>query len=124
MKQKKRDEIMLRFFKEVCWPEMVRKGKDYADPSTGDTMKTFVETAKRAGTTPIQAWMLGYQKHLVALENFVQGNGLKSEGIDERIKDLVNYPLLLKALLEYLKEELFQISFCFDDFLRGFVSKK
>lgn len=76
------------------------KNADYADAESGDFLKNFYETAQRLELTPLKAWAVHFEKHVMAIEKFVKTGGLASEPIDGRIKDGINYLVLLKALIE------------------------
>ena len=77
------------------------KGPSYSgatDP-TADRLGNFKRCAKAAGVTPMQAWLIYFQKHVDAVSTYVR-TGLQSEPIMGRFLDLANYALLGAALVE------------------------
>lgn len=90
---------------EDCRSEMVVKNADYAAPEDGDFLRNFYDTAKRTGTTPYQAWLVHFEKHIIAIERFCKSGGLSSEPIHGRTKDAINYILLLEGLIEESKND-------------------
>jgi hypothetical protein len=83
-----------------CDAEMDVKNADYAAPEDGDFLKNFHETAKRTGMSPYQAWLVHFEKHVMAIEKFCKTGGLASEPIRGRMKDGINYLHLLAGLIE------------------------
>jgi hypothetical protein len=75
------------------------KGEDYTRGSE-DALANFKEAAKESNLDPKQVWYIYARKHWVAINNYIKTNGQsESEPISERIKDLVNYLVLLHGLI-------------------------
>src|SRR5690348_62432 len=90
------------------------KGEDYTKGSL-DALANFKEGGVSIGTDPKKVCWIFMNKHYQAITNYVKTNGQsESEPISERIKDLINYLVLLQALIvegqpiqsQYTKEEL------------------
>lgn len=73
------------------------KAKEYATDE--DRLINFKETAEMMQTTPEWAcWNLS-TKHLQSIRKMLNETKLTKEYIDEKIGDMRNYALLLKAIL-------------------------
>ena len=81
-----------------CRKIMLTKGEAYS--GTEDKLGNFKRVAKFLGLTPKQVWAVYFHKHLDALSAYLRCEYKDSESIDERIKDLINYLLLLYGLIE------------------------
>lgn len=79
------------------------KGREYAGEA--DTLADFKEVAEETGTTPLQVWATYVKKHQRAIDTFIREGSVKSEAIDDRIRDVVVYHLLLLGLIEDLREK-------------------
>lgn len=80
------------------------KGRDYTKGSI-DRLANFKTAADDAGITPLQAWLVFYNKHHAAICSFVKTGGQsESEPIFGRFVDALNYLrlgwLLAKAVVE------------------------
>lgn len=76
------------------------KGEDYTRGNTQDALINFKEAAKEGDIDPKTVWFIYARKHWVAINNYVKTNGQsESEPISERIKDLINYLVLLQGLI-------------------------
>jgi hypothetical protein len=90
-----------------CWPLEVQtspmelleladnialaKGRDYTK-GTNDRTANFKEAAISAGISPMQAWLVFYQKHHAAICNYAKSGGQsESEPILQRLADALNY---------------------------------
>lgn len=85
------------------------KGKDYTLESK-DALANFKEGGKALEINPkVVAWVF-MNKHYQAITNYVKTNGQsESEPIEERIKDMINYLILLLGLIhedKYKKEQI------------------
>jgi len=78
------------------------KGNDYTDD--GDFLYNFKNAAKEAGVTTLQAWYIYTFKHWCAIRTYIQDGQVESEDIHERIKDVINYMLLLAGIITESKE--------------------
>jgi hypothetical protein len=84
-----------------CKLTLSQKAHEYAD---ADRLSNFKKSAMVANNTPEQALMGFRLKHEVALNDFVkwhsEGEAVPLEYIREKIVDLINYNLLLFALMK------------------------
>lgn len=76
-----------------------QKGADYTKGST-DALANFKEGGKAIGINPKEVCWVFMNKHYQAITNYVRTNGKsESEPISERIKDMINYLVLLQAII-------------------------
>lgn len=67
------------------------KRPDYTQESD-DVLQNFKDAAALAGITPLQAWMVHFQKQFSAIARYVKNPACKpSETIESRFADLRNY---------------------------------
>lgn len=80
------------------------KSKQYA--LSGDRLHNFKVAARLLKTTPEQAlWGIAV-KHLVSVEDLVMGRlDPTQEIVDEKIGDMINYLVLLEAVLTEIDKE-------------------
>lgn len=96
-------ELMQSVF-EKCAAISKAKGHDYTKGSS-DALANFKEAGKDIGVGPIPVCWIFMNKHYQAITNYVKSNGQsESEPISERIKDLINYLVLLQALINESNE--------------------
>ena len=81
---------------------LVVKGGEYA--GSEDRLANFKRGAALVGVTPMQCLMVYMSKHYDAVSTFVRDEAAgksrpRSEPIEGRIDDLINYCLLLKGLV-------------------------
>lgn len=75
------------------------KNKDYS--TNDDALSGFKLAARDAGVTNYQAWLIFARKHWGAIATFCRNGGqVESEPIEERLKDMINYCILLACLIE------------------------
>lgn len=86
----------------VCNQTLGRKATEYA---TDDRLHNFKVAAALQGIEPETALLGMWAKHIVSVVDIV--NKIEREGIipskellSEKITDVINYPLLLEALIE------------------------
>lgn len=79
------------------------KGNDYTDGE--DKLYNFKKVAEFVGITPEQVWAVYAAKHFLAIMSYCRDGKVESEPINERLHDLINYAMLLKALV-WEKQEL------------------
>lgn len=80
------------------------KGADYTKGSE-DALANFKEGGKDVAVEPIKVCWIFMNKHYQAITNYVKTNGQsESEPIEERIKDAINYLVLMQALIVEKKE--------------------
>lgn len=76
-----------------------QKGEDYTKGST-DSLANFKEGGKAIGINPKEVCWVFMNKHYQAITNYVRTDGKsESEPISERIKDMINYLVLLQAII-------------------------
>lgn len=86
-----------------CRNLMVRKGVEYSGPV--DRLGNFKRGAELTGVSPYQVCFIYLSKHYDAVANYVRecarlgAPPTLSEPIEGRLDDLINYCLLLKALI-------------------------
>lgn len=83
------------------------KGGEYA--GSDDRLANFKRGAALTGVTPLQCLFIYMSKHYDAVATFVRDEaaGVKrerSESIEGRLDDLLNYAILAKALIAEVKE--------------------
>lgn len=83
---------------QACRNILNEKGPDYSGFT--DRLKNFKEVARDAGITPVQALWTYFIKHVQATNKFVKGETLTGEPVSEKIKDMINYLVLLSALIQ------------------------
>lgn len=81
---------------------LVIKGGEYA--GNDDRLANFKRGAALVGITPLQTAFIYASKHYDAVATFVRDEAKgetrpRSEGIDGRLDDLINYCLLMKAII-------------------------
>lgn len=84
------------------------KGPAYA--GSGDVFANFVRNAERLGLTKYQVWAVYTGKHIDCIFNAVKESPAypvdKTESMQGRIKDAINYLLLLDGMLsETIKKD-------------------
>jgi hypothetical protein len=93
------------------------KGEDYTRGSE-DALANFKEGGKDIDIDPIKVCWIFMNKHYQAITNYVKTNGQsESEPISERIKDAINYLVLMQALITE-KQQVYEkkvVSFGLDD---------
>lgn len=92
---------------DACITEAQKKNADYAQQGKEGTsgLSNFYETATRLNITPLQAWAVHYEKHILAIEQLASGRELRSETMLNRFTDLINYPALGYLLAQELLAE-------------------
>jgi len=76
------------------------KGEDYTKGSN-DALANFKEAGDMLGVDPLKICLIFANKHYAAITNYVKTGGKsESEPIDMRIKDMINYLVLLLALIK------------------------
>ena len=82
-----------------CFKLLNDKGHDYTEAGT-DALANFKLVSSRVGLSPLQVWSVYFTKHIDSLDTYIKKGELKSETIDSRIQDSINYLLLLNALVK------------------------
>lgn len=79
--------------------ELMRvKNGEYAVST--DALYNFKSAARSAGITPLQAWLVHFEKQVSAIQSYVRGNRNISDALRSRVLDVRNYTTLLMALVE------------------------
>lgn len=74
------------------------KSADYSSPEDG--LSNFRTTGEELNIDAFKVWYIFFKKHVDAIACYCSGENLKSESIQERIKDCRVYLVLLRALIE------------------------
>ena len=82
---------------------LVLKGGEYA--GSEDRLANFKRGASLTGATPLQVAFIYASKHYDAIATFVRDNASgvyreRSESIGGRFDDLINYCILMKAIIQ------------------------
>lgn len=90
----------------VLWVECmeIMKSKGTAYSGVEDKLGNFKRVAKNLSMTPYQVWAVYFHKHIDALDSWLRGEYMDSEPIEGRIKDGINYLLLLAGLIKEEQE--------------------
>lgn len=77
------------------------KNADYSQgEQKGDRIAAFRRIARDINITMEQAWAVFCQKHWGAVMKFIKDGSVESEPIEGRIMDIINYMVLLAAIVE------------------------
>lgn len=91
------------FFAEIFMrcAEIIRvKNADYSqNEQRGDRIAAFRRIARDIGVPMEKVWAVFAQKHWGAIMRFVKDGRVESEPIEERVNDLINYLVLLRAII-------------------------
>ena len=99
MNVKESNERVRLFFEKVCMPILETKGEDYAGGEDADVFDTFKATAEEYDITKYQVWGVQFRKQLSAINTYIRTGKVKSESINFRIADAINYLFILKNML-------------------------
>lgn len=107
MTHERKTEVFKELF-DSCYALQIGKAKDYA--SDLDALSNFKsQDAEALGLTPFQKWGVYFGKQAMSIMNAIGKNpnipSTISEPIEERIHDAIIYLVLLKCLLEDLKND-------------------
>lgn len=98
------DDFFARKFLE-CINLIKVKNADYSQgEQKGNRVAAFYRIAKDIGITPEQAWAVFCQKHWGAVMKYIKEGQVESEPIEGRLTDIINYMVLLAAIIEREKE--------------------
>lgn len=82
---------------EDCKSLLLAKGHDYS--GLENRLSNFLEGSKEIDV-PVMKFLWPYlDKHLRAIKTYVRGERLTGENVQEKIKDSINYLLLLSAII-------------------------
>jgi len=100
-----RNKLASARFKK-CLEVLMAKGRDYS--GEGDCLNNFKQTARDLGMSKYQVWAIFFQKHIHSVLNSIKRSPEKpqveSEPLEERITDIINYAIILEALLDEDKD--------------------
>ena len=89
---------------------LITKGEEYA--GTTDRLSNFKRGSKLTGTTPLQTALIYATKHYDSICTYIRKDAsgeiqMLSEPIEGRFDDLINYCILMKAIIkeERINEE-------------------
>ena len=83
-----------------CLNILDKKGHDYSgDEDANSNFKILAERLKGRGLDKYNIWFVYFEKHLSAIETFINTRKLESEGIQGRIQGAINYLAILHTLL-------------------------
>jgi hypothetical protein len=99
------DEVFAKRFAE-CITMLRRKNADYSQgEQKGDRIAAFRRIARDINITMPQAWAVFCQKHWGAVMKFVKDGIVESEPIGGRINDIINYMVLLGAIIDDMESK-------------------
>ncbi len=91
---------------ETCLAILKAKGLDYSGPA--DCLENFKASSSRLGLSTFQVWSVYFLKHVDSVMNAIKADPYsprpESEPLEARIADIINYMVILKTLLEDLKQ--------------------
>jgi hypothetical protein len=82
-----------------CFKLLSTKGHDYTG-GDDDALANFKYVGLRTGLDPKQVWAVYFNKHIEAIFTYIKRGELKSESVESRIQDAINYLLLLNGLIK------------------------
>lgn len=95
------DHVFARRFVE-CMEILRRKNADYSQSEQkNDRIAAFKRIARDTGINTRQAWAVFAQKHWGAVMRYVKDGFVESEPIEGRINDMINYLVLLGAIVDW-----------------------
>lgn len=102
-----RKKLVCWYFKYECMPLLDRKGHDYSQGSVDGhkNFKTMAARFKGRGIDAIDVIGIYLFKHIEAIQTYLQDGEVKSEPIEGRIADAVNYLLILYTALVEIREQ-------------------
>lgn len=101
MKPREFEELLAERLKKIT-ETLGQKAKEYESHS--DRLHNFKVAARLSDTTPKEALWGMAMKHLVSITDLVSGQLENTRGnIDEKIGDMINYLILLEAVLEDIR---------------------
>lgn len=93
------DEVFAKRFAD-CIDMMKAKNADYSQgEQKGDRIAAFRRIAKDVDIPMTKVWSVLFSKHHGAIVKFIKDGYVESEPIDGRINDIINYMVLLGAII-------------------------
>ena len=99
MNLKERNDAIRKIFEDECAPILETKGADYMDQ---DAFDQFTRLAEKVCATPDRIMFIYMDKHYQAVTRAMSGGEIKGEPLEEKLKDIVNYALIMLA---YYKQQ-------------------
>jgi hypothetical protein len=94
------DDFFARKFSD-CIDLIRKKNSDYTQgQGARDRIAHFREAAKDLDLPMLKIWQVFVRKHWATIQKFANGGTLESEPIGGRIDDVINYMVLLAAIIE------------------------
>lgn len=92
----------------TCRHLLIVKGAEYA--GTEDRLSNFKRGSKLTGATPLQVAFIYASKHYDSISTFIRNQAsdsqaILSEPIEGRLDDLINYCILMKAIIQEMKHD-------------------
>lgn len=87
----------MRNFMEECLSLLEAKSKDYSGISD-DMLYTIKEHARLKGHSPFESAQGNFLKQYIVLDLWIKGKVPTTEPIKERLKDMINYLLLIYVM--------------------------
>lgn len=101
MTRNQRNQIAQKFINE-CLKVLNKKGKDYS--LNEDVFSNFKRNAKRLGLSKYQIWATYWGKHVDSIFNAIlhspKNPQIESEPLENHLMDIINYALILSAMLK------------------------
>lgn len=103
MTHTERVDFVKAFVENRLLPVLNAKGPDYARQGAlseeDDCNNNFKQVAKRLGMEERLVWAVYWEKHILAIETWLAQGALKSESIEGRLVDAINYLLIQATML-------------------------
>ena len=94
------DEFFAGVFAD-CIDLIKKKNADYTEGAAErDRIAHFREAAQDLELPMTKIWQVFVRKHWAAVRKFANGKHLESEPIEGRVHDIINYMVLLRAIIE------------------------
>lgn len=89
-----RNKLIKQIFEDECFSILETKGADYMN---ADAWDQFENLASIIGVSPLQIMYIYMNKHIRAVETAMQNKSLRAESLEDKLKDIANYALLMIA---------------------------
>lgn len=94
MNLSERNKAVKEIFEDECFAILESKGSDYM---RADAWDQFEQLAEMLNLTPLQVMYVYMHKHLKAIETAMRDGRLKAECLEDKLKDVANYALMMVA---------------------------
>jgi hypothetical protein len=89
---------------QECRDILFSKNMEYS--KNENSLENFDSGAKIAEISVLKVWYIYFHKHLNSLETYIrEGEVFSNESIEGRIYDIINYLIILRALIDRVKKE-------------------